>query len=629
MTMEVGFQGGLFRSHSNHVVSSFQHPSSETLTASLGSSTHEQLHHPIPTTPTSSTPSDEQWRRRGGPHHDSISSRTDAFPSLKTTGREKNEMSGIGGLPEFENGGHSSVLVEPPQTSTELTHNTFFQESKVEKHVLVQELISNPLEQEPVNSEWELEQNDIYKCGNSNLSSQKECLKGGLSGSQGDVKTTVSDDTDHTRLTKDYDENQVEMVHGDNSYSHGSGGDDSADLVDGHVQLSEEYLVAGFDQTGESSLDLISSNRVRCSPLVGSKELHNRRVLAETKEHNFLPPPSSSSTGTHSSIMFMASGFSRLSPDNVSMMTYTLPKCIQGAHKIRDKQTLDLNDVREAHMISDRSTIEWNEGARGHKAKVNEDKGHSIKDNKGNSHSTKDNGGKGSNSQSDSIRGQSTQDTYLHDRLPSSSINASSTSILIDNEVAGDGDRSKYSSAIHIEQAASQRQQSSVQLSSVSQVIDDQVELSNLAMSSSSRPHSQFTGIPRSQASNHFKRHDPSSMVHGSLPSWTTSPGSPPPLACPQATNNYKDRPSSIMAPSARLIMPPQVSVFQHPPGYLLKHVGVSTPHVVGKGEEEGERMSASTLVTEGSGSSTGHTHQGMGNTGRDTQFLEDFIDGF
>lgn len=598
---EDGFQVGLYRSRSNHVVSNFQHPSSETLSASLGSSTHEQLHYSIPTTPTTVTSVDELWNKRESPSFSALSS---GLPDSVTKGKSDKELSDMGGfLPEFENGGHASIVV-PPRMSADVSHTptppTTFQERKTERYFVEQELIQNG----PDFMKWESENK------HSSLDPKhQEDVRRSVSEHHDKLTTapSSSDDTTHSLFDKspksrsrlarstlgDYDENEWEEVVGllqdlPSSHVPGSGGGEVAY----NEQPSEEFFnvpVDNFDPEGESSLDLV--NRTRSSPLVDTKDLHSRQVLVETREHNLLPPsPPSTCTSLYlnhhtkeelldpvshdpGSIIFTPSGFSRLSPNNEETLTKTStsPEIIQGPHtNPENRHTLGLSDG-----VQDNST------------KGDEVKGH---------YNIRDNVIKGRELRDNMIRGQTTQNTDVQAGLYTTSTNKVSSN-----------------SASH------QQQPTSSQYTSSLQVLNDQVNVSNLVSSSHphlshSQPYPQLTGSlhPHPQAINNFKVHVSSSNICGSTSLSSLSSSTPPPAP----------------ALSPGLVRP----VFQRPRGYALNRVGVSTPHVVGmrgREEEEGEGMPASTLVAEGTGSSTGHTHQGLGSTDRDNQFLEDWIDGF
>lgn len=546
----------------------------------MDSSTHEQLHYSIPATPTTDIPTDERWNKRESPHQDHTSDLSNAFPDSETAGRESEELSGVrGDLPAFENGGHVVSVVTSPcmsaVTSPRPTPPTSFQEQKMESEK--QEFVQNALERGPHFLKWESERKAMYKHCSLDPKYQNENLGRVASEPQDNltIAPSVSDDALCQKSPKlrsslgDYDEDEWEeivVVGQHNQYSHSSGG---------------EGIRGSFDLDEESSLDLLN-NRKRSSPLVGYKEHHDRRVLVETREHNLLPPsppaldhqtetelldPISQDCG---SVVFTASGFSRLSPNNdTSAMTSTSAEVIQD-HSKPDMQSLELSGANNVNV-------------RGHGAKNNVVKGHESQDNNDNM-----------------VRGQTKQSTR-------------ST-----NFQAGSYSASESSISSNSQQAPLQEQP----MSSSSRVLDDHVkvlELSNLPSSSHLQfPHSlpqlQLSSHPRPRANN-YKQHIPSSMVHGNLPPPSSSPitASPPPPA---------------LAPSPSLIRP-QVSTFQRPRGYALKSVGVATPHVVGMRGREEESMPASTLVTEEVGSSTGNTQQGVGGTGRDDQFLEDWIDGF
>ena len=512
-SMEDRFQGGLFRSRSNHVVSRYQHLSSETLSASLGSSTHEQLHY---STPSSSTPTDQPWRKRESPQQGSTSVLSDQFQGSMISGGEKEEVSDMGGgLTEIESEENSSFVIVPPSLSKDFSpaSSTTVQEQKMDKYFLGQKLAQNRLEQEPDTSEWVSEQNKLCRYDNlcqqsvkQSVKQQKMELRKSLSDPQTDPQTSTlsaSNDTNHTLF---YDEDDWDKVgHIDNPYSNDGGGDGGTQMASGLQQREEQLTADSFVlNREESSLDQL--NRKRSGPLVSPEELLTRRVLAETKEHNFPPSPPSTSL----SVVFTASGFSRPSPNRE-----------------------DVSEVsQEDHMIPD-----------------------------------------------------------------TTSNNVSSQSPLLTD---GDRENRNKSPVMLVEQTAS------------IQVLNSKIPVAELnkLVSPSSQPH--LTGIPSSWATNNYMGHDPSSTTHGSLPPCTTSA-----------------LPPSTLSPSPGHMISPQGSVFQRPHGYLLKQAGLSSTHRVGGSEEGRETVPVSTLVTEGAQSPTGHTHPGMGGTGRDPQFLEDFIDGF
>ncbi len=331
-SVEDDFLSGFYQTRSTNMASS-PHRGSGQAGTSVDSSTHEHLHYSIPTSCASSdappTADTERWRRKEMVLRQTVASTSSTSTTEGGPDQNTGETQG-----EMKNGDREPVFVPLKHPSTDASRTPTPPSSLQDQG-------------NPGNGAGEYM---ICKLGSRQRDSS-ECSSS-TTGGESTVHVKHSNHQSNHSIDDDDDDAEWEQVELD-SHTTGRALDfshvrdnrtrdtikrlkmaahsdtvrDSTDLKDDRERTHKDILMTdsvigatSADSTGlhetETSLDSIHQ---RSSPLVGTKELHNRRARVSSREHNLFPlsgvaveSPNSSRSDDTAGVVFSPKRFSTL-----------------------------------------------------------------------------------------------------------------------------------------------------------------------------------------------------------------------------------------------------------------------------------------------------------------------------